>query len=83
MTLPGRPPRGPLGEDRGQTGDPEAERVLSQALRAMAGGGKQTRPVADAPGPTRDPLTRLQILLIATIAGLLIGLTVGLISLVA
>ena len=76
MTLPGRPPPGSPGG-----GDPEAELVLEQALRAMAGGGKQPRP--EGIGATgREPLTRLQILLIATIAGLLIGITAGLVSLV-
>jgi hypothetical protein len=76
LTLPGRPPPEPA------RGDPDAERVLSQALRAMAGGGKQARQAPDV-GPSRVSLTTLQILLIATIAGLLIGMTVGLISLLA
>ena len=74
MTLPSRPNSGPSG------GDPDAERVLEQALRAMAGGAKQSRP--ESVGATgREPLTRVQVLLIATIAGLLIGITTGLVSL--
>jgi hypothetical protein len=72
VTLPGRSP------ERG-AGDSDAERVLAQALRAMAGGSKQSR--SDDPvGGLR--LNRLQILLIAVIAGLLIGITVGLVSLI-
>ncbi|SDO47042.1 hypothetical protein SAMN04515671_1039 [Nakamurella panacisegetis] len=75
MTLPGRPP------SSGPGGDPDAERVLAQALRAMAGGGKQVRPENGPPASGREPLTRLQVLLIATIVGLLVGITAGLISL--
>lgn len=72
MTRPGRP-AGPV------PGDPDAERVLAQALHAMAGGAKQSRPDDEAGGLV---LNRLQILLIAVIAGLLIGISVGLISLI-
>ncbi len=81
MTQPHRPPApGPGGSTRpAPGGEPDAERVLAQALRAMAGGGRQTRPDDDA---GRLRLTRLQILLIAVIAGLVIGISVGLISLV-
>lgn len=60
-------------------GDPDAERVLTQALRAMAGGDKQSR--ADDARADQFRFTRLQIMLIAVIAGLLVGITVSLIKL--
>lgn len=59
---------------------PDPERVLAQALRAMAGGAKQTAEPSRS-GPARSSLTVLQILLIAAIAGLLVGTTIGLITL--
>ncbi|MET3804588.1 hypothetical protein ABIB25_001583 [Nakamurella sp. UYEF19] len=59
---------------------PDPERVLTQALRAMAGGGKESREPSGAVG-RRPSLTVVQILLIAAIVGLLAGTTVGLISL--
>ncbi len=66
----------------GPTDRPDPERVLAQALRAMAGGGRQTR-TDDSSASTRSPLSILQIVLIATILGLLVGMTVGVISLLA
>ncbi len=63
-------------------GGPDPERVLAQALRAMAGGGKQ-KPAqqGDARRASGAPLSVLQIVLMAIIVGLLVGLTIGLISL--
>jgi len=70
------------------SGDPDPERVLEQALRAMAGGGKappaeqQLVASLDITAASSPPtFTRLQIVLIAMIIGLLIGITVGVISL--
>ena len=70
--------------------DSRAEQVLSQALRAMVGGDKPT----DKPGATtgvagdartgpgsRRRLTTGQLLLLAAIVGLLVGIAVGLLSL--
>jgi hypothetical protein len=76
VTLPGQPP-GP------RPGDPGAERILAQALRAMAGDGRQPRAPDEAQTGGHLRLTRLQILLIAVIAGLLIGITIGLLSLLS
>ena len=88
MTLPGSPdgPGRPQGSGsptppHPAQADPEA--VLAQALRAMAGGGKPGR-VDQQSNPALIPRTRLsvlQIVLIATILGLLIGITAGLITL--
>ena len=58
--------------------------MLEQALRAMAGGGKPRR--MDLPAgaaPDSPALSMLQIVLIATIVGLLVGVTVGLVTLLA
>ncbi len=67
----------------GQPGpaDSHAEQVLSQALRLMAGGGtaEQPREVRAFSAPRR--LTTGQLLLLAAIGGLLVGITVGLLSL--
>jgi len=74
MTQPsaGTPPGG---------GDSRAEQVLSQALRAMAGGGKTpTTPSTDARA-TRRRLTTSQLILLAAIVGLLIGIGFGFVSL--
>jgi hypothetical protein len=56
--------------------------VLAQALHAMAGGGKAAR-VQPSPesGPARTQLTTVQVLLLALLIGLGIGVTAGLISL--
>lgn len=67
---------------------PDPEKVLAQALHAMAGGDKPVlRPgpgLSGAAGST--PATRrlsiLQILLIAVLLGLCVGIPVGLVSLV-
>lgn len=67
-----------------RAGDPDqhAEEVLSQALRALAGGGKQVRPPQSTPGrPTTVPFTGLQIVLLAILLGLLVGMTAGVIGL--
>ena len=87
MTLPGLP-GGPGRRSAGvptpphpAPADPEA--VLSQALRAMAGGAKPGRPdrqPATTPVP-RARLSVLQIILIAVILGLLVGITAGLVTL--
>ena len=70
--------------------DSRAEQVLSQALRAMVGGdkpsdkpGATTGVTGDArTGPgTRRRLTTGQLLLLAAIVGLLVGIAVGLLSL--
>ncbi len=74
MNSPGSPAGAPSG------GDPE--RVLSQALHAMAGGAKEARP--DNPAAARSDaahLTTAQIVLIAVLVGLVIGITAGLMSL--
>lgn len=57
--------------------------MLAQALRAMAGGQKPGRPDQQTAAVLvpRTRLSVLQIVLIATIFGLLIGITVGLITL--
>jgi hypothetical protein len=70
----------PSPGDRGSE-DARAELVLSQALRAMAGGGKVP---ATPPGPGQTGgrrLTTSQLLLLGAIVGLLVGITAGLISL--
>lgn len=77
------------GPDSGQRSDPE--RVLSQALRAMAGGRPAPNRVPDAvdhngddgeghdrSGRRRSRLTIGQILLIAAIVGIVIGMGIGL-----
>ena len=88
MTLPGSPDHpghppvsGAPTPPHGPQADPEA--VLAQALRAMAGGGKSVRADQQATPAllSRNRLSVLQIVLIATILGLLIGITAGLITL--
>ena len=76
---------GPDGSDGpGGSDGSDPERVLAQALRALAGGGKQGRTDAQSvTGPVRTPFTVVQIMLIATILGVLVGMTVGLITLLA
>ena len=70
------PPR--PGQNPGAADDSRAEQVLSQALRAMAGGQA-------APSPTGCRaylrLSTVQLLLLAAIVGLLIGGGAGLLSL--
>jgi hypothetical protein len=70
---PGGPPGG--------TGDSRAEQVLSQALRVMAGGGKVPPASTTAGQVTRRRLTTGQLILLAAIVGLLIGIGAGFISL--
>ncbi len=58
-----------------------AEQVLSQALRVMAGGGKQPAlPTTDS-RVTRRRLTTGQLILLAAILGLLVGIAAGFVSL--
>ena len=73
-----------------QAQDSRAEQVLSQALRAMVGGdkpgdkpGDTTGSARDAPGgsASRRRLTTGQLLLLAAIVGLLVGIAAGLLSL--
>lgn len=61
----------------------DAELVLSQALRAMAGEGKRVKSVQPAAdGEFSKPrMTALQVLLIAVIIGLLIGMGAGIVTL--
>lgn len=59
--------------------DPEA--VLSQALRAMAGGGRKHQPVPGAGAGTGPRLSTAQIVLIALIVGLVAGMGAGIVSL--
>lgn len=74
--------------------DSRAEQVLSQALRAMVGGDNPTDKPTHKPGATtgvtgdartgpgsRRRLTTGQLLLLAAIAGLLVGIAAGLLSL--
>jgi hypothetical protein len=74
--------------------DSRAEQVLSQALRAMVGGDNPSDKPSDKPGATagvtgdagtgpgsRRRLTTGQLLLLAAIVGLLVGIAVGLLSL--
>jgi len=74
--------------------DSRAEQVLSQALRAMVGGDNPSDKPSDKPGGTagvtgdartgpgsRRRLTTGQLLLLAAIVGLLVGIAVGLLSL--
>ena len=73
-----------------QPQDSRAEQVLSQALRAMVGGDKPpenpggtTARAGGAPigSGSRRRLTTGQLLLLAAIVGLLVGIAVGLLSL--
>lgn len=57
---------------------PDQERMLAEALRLMAGGSSTTR----TPGPQPSPSTRFtlaQLILIAAIIGVAIGIVAGLI----
>jgi len=66
---PQRPP--------GAADDSRAEQVLSQALKAMAGG--QAAPTAGGRANLR--LSTTQLVLVAAIVGLLVGIGAGLLSL--
>ena len=65
--------------------DSHAEQVLSQALRLMAGGDSGRSGTQGAPGSSsaesRRRLTTGQLLLLAAIVGLLIGIVAGFVSL--
>ncbi len=84
MTKPGSPEGagGPAGSGP-PTPQADPEAVLAQALRAMAGGQKPSRAGQQTPAVLvpRTRLSVLQIVLIAMIMGLLVGITVGLITL--
>lgn len=62
--------------------DSRAEQVLSQALRVMAGGGKPP-PQAEPPPAARrfSQLSTTQLVLLAVIIGLLVGVAAGFLSL--
>ena len=58
--------------------DSHAEEVLAQALRVMAGGGKAPGPTGGSPDArTRRRLSTAQLVLLAAIVGLLIGIGAG------
>ena len=61
--------------------DARAEQVLSQALRLMAGGGTDQERRAGASSSAGRRLTTAQLVLLAAIAGLLIGMVAGFLSL--
>ena len=67
---PGQPP--------GSADDSRAEQVLSQALKAMAGGQASPRGTG---GRASLRLSTAQLVLLAAIVGLLVGIGVGLLSL--
>ncbi len=62
----------------GSADDSRAEQVLSQALRAIAGGQPADNATA---GRTVSRLSTGQLVLLAAIAGLLVGIGAGLLSL--
>lgn len=72
---PGVPPPGP---GSGAADDSRAEQVLSQALKAMAGG--QASPSGTG-GRASLRLSTAQLVLLAAIVGLLVGIGAGLLSL--
>lgn len=79
---PGGPSGGPPGGQAGGTGDARAEEVLAQALRVMAGGGKAPpAPTGGGDQRTRRRLSTGQLVLLAAIIGLLIGIGAGFLSL--
>ncbi len=80
--MTGQPPGGD-GAPPDRTGQPDsrAEQVLSQALRLMAGGASAERGRGESVGGAPRRLTTGQLLLLAAIVGLLVGITVGLLSL--
>lgn len=61
--------------------DGRAEQVLSQALRAMAGGGRSPGQPAGAEDSPQPRFTTGQLILLAAIVGLLIGIGAGFLSL--
>jgi hypothetical protein len=72
-----QPPGAPVGGPE----DSRAEQVLSQALRVMAGGGKVPPASTTAGKVTRRRLSTSQLILLAAIVGLLIGIGAGFVSL--
>ena len=74
------PPRTPPAAGDGPD-DSRAEQVLSQALRVMAGGGKVPPPSPNAGSVSRRRLSTSQLILLAAIVGLLIGIAAGFVSL--
>ena len=76
MSSPDRRPERPGSADQ------HAEEVLEQALRALAGGGRSTRP-PDAGRRATAPFTALQVMLLAVLLGLLVGMTAGVLTLLA
>jgi hypothetical protein len=84
----GRKADGDVGRKAGGGGseDSHAEQVLSQALRLMAGGdaGRSGTPrgaTGSPPAQSRRRLTTGQLLLLAAILGLLVGIAAGFVSL--
>ena len=69
MTRPG---------DSGNAGDPEV--VLSQTLRAMAGGPRPSAPRSQ-PAPPRRGLSLLQLCLVFVLVGLTVGVVAGVLTL--
>ena len=66
--------------------DPHAERVLSQALRAMAGDGRRSTGPGGATGTGSEPDMRwspLQVLLFAALIGVFLGIVAGITWLLA
>lgn len=62
--------------------DRDPEQVLSQALRAMAGGSKPAAPGrAGTSRATPARMTTVQLLLLGLLIGLIVGIAAGLISL--
>jgi len=66
--------------------DSRAEQVLAQALNLMAGGGKSPAPPTNAEktagtGRSTRRLTTGQLILLAAVVGLLVGIAAGFLSL--
>lgn len=76
----GPPAGGGAGPPAGSD-DARAEQVLSQALRVMAGGGKVPPAGGSAGQVSRRRLSTSQLILLAAIVGLLIGIGAGFVSL--
>jgi hypothetical protein len=72
----------PSGNRPGPDNEPDsrAEQVLSQALRVMAGGGRAAAPNAEGTQTSRR-LSTTQLILLAAIVGLMIGIAAGFVSL--
>jgi hypothetical protein len=83
VTVPGRRPDPPERSQQHDRSQQHAEEVLEQALRALAGGSRSTRPPPEAGRPAPVPFTRLQVVLLAVLLGLLVGMTAGVITLLA